>query len=146
MCQKKKKCTENYTYDDVRTATLEDVKPLTEMLMSDDEFSASYTYDEMFGQISERISDGYGKTLYIRNENEICAQLGISANMEKFMVISNVYTAKQHRGKSMHPNFYNMLIIFLGAKGYICFVMATRSVDIMTRQDLKRFRAGESSI
>lgn len=87
-----------YVCDNIRMATIEDVASLTEMLMSDEEFSDGYTYEEMYGQISERILDGYGKTFYIGDKNEILSQLGIAAQLNKFVVISNVYTAKEYRG------------------------------------------------
>lgn len=107
--KKMKKSAGNYKYDDVKTATLEDVGSLTKMLMEDEGFSVGYTYDEMFGQILERIADEYGKTFYIRNEDEICAQLGISAITNQFMIISNVYTLKQYRGKQYASKLFSYM-------------------------------------
>ncbi len=86
-------------YDNIKIATAGDVASLADMLMSDEKFSEGYIYDEMYKQISERILDGYGKTFYIYDKNKILSQLGIAAELDRFVVISNVYTAKEYRGQ-----------------------------------------------
>lgn len=103
-----KKCG-GYKYDAIRTATIDDVVALTEMLMSDAEFSAGYTFDEMYRQISERILDGYGKTFYICDQDQITAQFGIAAELDDFIVISNVYTAKAYRGQGYAARLFSYI-------------------------------------
>lgn len=100
---------EEYEDDNIRMATVDDVVPLTEMLMSDVEFSVGYTFDEMYRQISERILDEYGKTFYICDQNQITAQLGIAAELDDIIVISNVYTAKTYRNQGYAAQLFSYI-------------------------------------
>lgn len=111
----------NIYYENIRTASLDDVSKLTDMLMDDTELMASYTYDEMFNQICERINDGFGNTYYIFDGEDICAQAGISADLDCFSVISNVFTSKKYRGKKYASSLLHYINEISGKKSVYLF-------------------------
>ena len=71
---------------DIKTATLEDVEGIAELIMDEPELNVGFSKEELMDQTAERIEKGYGESFIIKEGEEIVAHNCINAECNEFLV------------------------------------------------------------
>lgn len=87
--------------DDVTLADENDIKEITDLLMTDPVYKDVYTWDELNNQLMERNNDGYGKCYIIRRDNKIVTAYIINGESDKFYILGGLITHPNYRKKGL---------------------------------------------
>ncbi len=90
----------------VELAKEEDIEQIANLLYDDEDIGASYSYDDLVGQIRERLSQGYVRSYVIKRDGKVVAHLGTGAEIENLCTINYVITAPLYRGKGLSSSLF----------------------------------------
>lgn len=88
---------------EVRRATRDELKNITELLMTDEEMGGPYTFDLLYGQLLERFDEGFGRNWARWDEKGVVSHCATYAELEEIAVISGGIVRMDYRGKGQYP-------------------------------------------
>ena len=94
-----------------------DIEQIAQLLYADDDIGASYSFEDLVGQIRERLSQGYVRSYVIRQNGKVIAHLGTGAEIERLCTINYVITAPEYRGKGLSTSLFYHACRQLEAEG-----------------------------
>ena len=109
----------------VEEATEEDIPEIADLLLTDEEFGASYTKKELEDQMTGRLKTGMGTSYVIREDGKIVTTLSIVAQTEGFRVASLTMVDKDYRHTMYGTLVDSFLINELGKDGKRLFAFMT---------------------
>lgn len=93
-------------YYPVEIAQEGDIEQIAKLLYEDNDIGASYSFDDLVIQISERLSQGFVRSFVIKEEDKVVAHLGTGAEIENLCTISYVITDPNYRGKGLSSSLF----------------------------------------
>lgn len=90
----------------VKLAKEGDIEQIAQLLYADDDIGASYSFEDLVGQIRERLSQGYVRSYVIRQNSKVIAHLGTGAEIDRLCTINYVITAPKYRGKGLSTSLF----------------------------------------
>jgi len=90
----------------VELAQERDIEQIAQLLYADDDIGASYSFEDLLGQIRERLSQGYVRSFVIRKDDKVIAHLGTGAEIDRLCTINYVITAPEYRGKGLSTSLF----------------------------------------
>ena len=91
----------------VAKANEEDIPEIAKMLYEDQEIGASYTYEDLLGQMQERLEEGYARSYVIKKNGRPIAHVGTGAEICNVCTIAYTITSPNYRGQGMAKELYN---------------------------------------
>jgi len=104
----------------VEMATPSDFHEMAEMLSADYGIGASYTTEQLENQIRERYEDNYGRTLLLRIDGHIAAQVTTGAEVDEFAVIIYSIVGESFRRQGL----------FSEVRDSMCYLLTQENKDI----------------
>ena len=89
--------------DGVRRATREEIRLITDLLMTDDEMGGPYTSELLYNQLLERFDTKFGRNWIRTDDKGIISHCATYAELDNIAVISGGIVRKDHRGKGEYP-------------------------------------------
>jgi len=101
----------------VEIATEEDIPEIVDLILTDEENSASYNSEELAEQMLDRMRTGMGNSYIVREDGRIVAHLSIAAQTDKFRVAALTIVHPDYRNTLYGTMVDSYLINVLGKDG-----------------------------
>ena len=109
----------------VEEATEADIPEIVDLLLTDEEFGAYYTKEELEDQMIGRLRTGMGTSYVIREDGKIVTHLGILAQTDGFRIASLTMVHKDYRNTMYGTLVDSFLVNVLGKDGKRLFAFMT---------------------
>lgn len=90
----------------VEIAQENDIEQIAKLIYEDQDIGASYTFDDLVGQIRERLSQGFVRSFVIKQDGIVVAHLGTGAEINNLCTISYVITHPDYRGRGLSSSLF----------------------------------------
>lgn len=88
-------------FGQARRATIDDINEIATLLYEDEGIGSSYSFDDLYEQMRERLSEGFVRSYVIMRDNHIVAHVGTGAELPNLCTINYVITSARCRGEGL---------------------------------------------
>lgn len=90
-----------------RRATMSDINEIASLLYEDEGIGSSYTYEDLYAQMRERLSDNFVRSYVITCNQHVVAHVGTGAELPNLCTINYVITSASHRGEGLASRLFH---------------------------------------
>lgn len=84
-----------------RRAMMSDIGEIATLLYEDEGIGSSYSYDDLYAQMRERLTDNFVRSYVITRDEHVVAHVGTGAELSNLCTINYVITSTKHRGEGL---------------------------------------------
>lgn len=105
------------TRNECMRATMEDIDEVAKLILSEDSLASGYSKPELIEQMSERWTNGYGRSYIIRRDGAVVAHAGTGAESSGVATIVDVIVDAHHRRRGLAREVVSFLCNELVSEG-----------------------------
>ena len=90
-----------------RCATIDDISEIATLLYKDEGIGGSYSYEDLYTQMRERLTDNFVRSYVITRDLHVVAHVGTGAELPNLCTINYVITSASHRGEGLASQLFH---------------------------------------
>lgn len=109
----------------VEVATMDDIGEIAELICNDEYYSDAYTYDEIYGQLRERMETDMGISYVVREDGKIIAHNSITAQCDDICIAGMLIVHRNARNNNISIELERFIIEETKRRGKRLFGFST---------------------